>query len=47
MTSLNMNDEWTQSDGPTGTMGGYNNKGEYPQWGWFESAQQYSSMFAQ
>ena len=46
MTSLNFNDGRNPSEGPAGTIGGYNNKGEYPQWGWFEAAQEYGSVFS-
>jgi len=43
MTSLNDN----AGDGtPKGTMGGYNDKGEYPQWGWFEDIQDIGSRFS-
>lgn len=43
MTSLNDN----AGDGtPKGTMGGYNDKGEYPQWGWFEDIQDIGSKFS-
>lgn len=44
MTSLNDN----AADGTTqGTLGGYNDKGEYPQWGWFEDLGAVSGLFPQ
>jgi len=43
MTSLNDN----AGDGtPKGTMGGYNDKGAYPQWGWFNDIQDIGSKFS-
>ena len=47
MTSLNDNDGHEKDGMNPGLSGGYNNKGEYPQWGWFEGLQQISTWFPQ
>lgn len=45
MTSLNDNDSLSQDGMNPGRSGGYNNKGEYPQWGWFEGLSKLSGWF--
>jgi hypothetical protein len=45
MTSLNDNDGHEKDGMNPGLSGGYNNKGEYPQWGWFEGLQKISTWF--
>jgi len=46
MTSLNDNDGHEKDGMNPGLSGGYNNKGEYPQWGWFEALQKVSGWFS-
>lgn len=45
MTSLNDQDQWGEIPGEKGALGGFNDKGEYPQWGWFDDAQGFQSLF--
>lgn len=47
MTSLNDNDGHEKDGMNPGKSGGYNNKGEYPQWGWFEGLQKVGEWFPQ
>lgn len=47
MTSLNDNDGHEKDGMNPGLSGGYNNKGEYPQWGWFEGLRKISAWFPQ
>jgi len=46
MTSLNRDDGMNAPIGEPGTVGGFNDKGQFPQWGWFESAQNMNDVFA-
>ncbi len=45
MTSLNDNDGHEKDGMNPGRSGGYNNKGEYPQWGWFEGLHKVTGWF--
>lgn len=45
MTSLNDNDSHAHDGMNPGLSGGYNNKGEYPQWGWYEGLLQVPEWF--
>lgn len=45
MTSLNDNDGHEKDGMNPGKSGGYNNKGEYPQWGWFEGLHKVTGWF--
>ncbi len=40
-TSLSDKDQWNKCGFPAG---GYNDRGEYPQWGWFEQAKDYNKL---
>ncbi|MCZ8016104.1 MAG: hypothetical protein O9274_10435 [Limnobacter sp.] len=42
MTSLN---DGAKDKTAKGTLGGYNDKGAYPQWGWFEDAKSVTTLF--
>lgn len=46
MTSLNNNDAHVHDGMNRGQMGGYNDKGDYPQWGFFDDAKNYNRMFS-
>jgi len=45
MTSLNDKDMSGQSSGAAGSLGGFNDKGEYPQWGWYDDAVNLQAKF--
>jgi hypothetical protein len=45
LTSLNDKDAHTKTSSLRGKVGGFNDKGDYPQWGWLEDAQTFSSKY--